>query len=290
MAQIYDEFIKGKLELGKPDIGFGLKEPDSEILESLERGKKYANITLIGPKAIESIEGFKKVIDDNPEKKLANMIYNNEFEGIIRGTIDDFLTLETYQSLIGKELAAKEIELILLEDIKGRQFYLSECSNPRGWDRESKMHGVIGVVDYMKNELCITPKVGFLTGIRHDTFTRRKENDEWPISYLKETYEDAQYGVEYFTKEQVEAKNYAIELSTALDEGCNIIVPPNGMVGNQIFRSLCLVGGGRIVAAQRANMPHPWEDNSRNEKDFEPHVKWLAAWINGKKMKQNTSD
>jgi len=280
------DFIEKRIRLGRPTIAFGLKEPDPKVLSSLKRSKKYASIILVGPPAIKKIKDFKKIISKNPEEKIAKMLFNEEVEGIIRGTIDDFKTLETYHSLIGPEAAQKEIELALLQDAFGRLFYISEGSNPRGWNRKEKMKGVIGVVEFMQKELGITPKIGFITGIRHETYQRKKKQTGWPMDYLKETYEDAEYGVRYFKKQSIEAKNYAIELNTAVEEGCNIIVPPNGMVGNQIFRAVVFLGKGKLISASRANLPHPYEDNSRNEKDFEDHVRWLVAWINSKKIEK----
>jgi predicted methyltransferase MtxX (methanogen marker protein 4) len=67
---------------------------------------------------------------------------------------------------------------------------------------------------------------------------------------------------------------------------CHIIVPQNGMVGNQIFRAVALLGGGKIVIAPRIGLAHCYEDNSRKERDYETHVKWLVAWINRKKTQQ----
>ena len=75
---------------------------------------------------------------------------------------------------------------------------------------------------------------------------------------LNQTYEDAEFIVDYFAKKGIDARNYAIEIETALKDGCNIIVPPNGMVGNQIFRTLVLVGGGKMLTGSRANLPHPY--------------------------------
>ena len=138
----------------------------------------------------------------------------------------------------------------------------------------------------MKKELGVKPKIGIITGVRHGTYDRRKETREGVIGYLNKNYEDAQEIVDYFKQKGIQIKNYAIELNSAVEDGCNIIVPPNGMVGNQIFRALCLIGGGKILTCSRANIPHPYEDNSRCEKDFEPHIKWLVAWINGRKFKK----
>ena len=37
------------------------------------------------------------------------MLFNQEIDGIVRGTIDDFKTFEAYESLIGKTKARKMI-------------------------------------------------------------------------------------------------------------------------------------------------------------------------------------
>ena len=282
----FEKIIKERIKLGKPKIAFGLKELNKEILKSLEKSKKYASIILVGPKNISRIKGFEKALSQNPEQKLAEMLFNREVDGIVRGTIDDFKTFEAYESLIGKTKAKKMIILGLLEDFYGRQFFVSEGSNPYGWAKQEKTKACEGIIKFMKEELEIKPKIGFITGVRHETYRRKKNIKKWPQSYLNQTYKDAEYCVRYFKKKKVQARNYAIEIETAVEDGCNIIVPPNGLVANQIFRTLILIGGGKILTASRTNLPHPYEDNSRSETDFEPHIRWLVAWINGKKFKK----
>ncbi len=283
----FEKIIKERIKLGKPKIGFGLKEPNKEILKSLIKSKKYAEIILIGPNAIKDVKGFKKIISEESEKELAKTLFNEEVEGIVRGTIDDFKTFEAYSALIGDKKSKEILGLALMEDFYGRQFFISNGSNPHGWTNEEKIRDCEGVIEFMKTELGIKPKIGFITGVRHETYARKKGIKEGVQGILNQTYEDAEFIVDYFAKKGIDARNYAIEIETALKDGCNIIVPPNGMVGNQIFRTLVLVGGGKMLTGSRANLPHPYEDNSRSETDFETHVQWLVAWINGRKfMKQ----
>ena len=282
----FEKIIRERIKLGKPRVAFGLKEPNKKILESLKKSQKYAFITLVGSKNISKIKGFKKILSDNPEQKLAETLFNQEIDGIIRGTIDDFKTFKAYESLIGKAKAKKMRILGLMEDFYGRQFFVSEGSNPRGWTKQEKIKACESIIKFMKEELRIKPKIGFITGVRHETYKREKNVKEWPQSYLNQTYKDANYCVKYFLKKKIQAKNYAIETETALKDNCNIIVPPNGLVANQIFRTLVLIGGGKLLTASRINLPHPYEDNSRNEIDFEPHVKWLVVWINSWKLRK----
>ncbi len=280
--KIFESFINKYLYRGKPAVAFGLAKPNKQILNSLKKVKKYASIILVGPKAISGVKGFKKVVSPEPEKTIAAMLYNNEVEGVVRGTIDDFTSREAYAALLKDKRIDKFVELGLVEDVYGRQFYISDGSNPSGWSRAEKVRSVSMIVNFMKS-LGIKPKVGCITGVRHQTFARRKNSKDTVQKLLNETYRDAEYLVKYFSKNSISIKNYAIEIETALNEGCNLVVPPNGMVGNQIFRTLVFLGGGKLLTASCINLPQPWEDNSRSETDFENHVKWLVAWINSKK-------
>jgi len=279
----FEALVNKRVKLGRPGIAFGLKEPNKSVIESLIRSKKYADIVLVGPKAIKNVKGFEKLISQEPEKELAKILFNGGVEGIVRGTIDDFKTFEAYQDLVGKENTKNMAEFGLAEDNHGRQFFLSQASNPAGWTKEEKIKDCEGVIRFIKDNLGIKPKIGCITGVRHETYKRKKNIKQGAQMFLNQTYEDAEFVVSYFRKKGIGAKNYSIEIETAMNEGCNIIVPPNGMVGNQVFRTLIFLGGGRLLTASRAYLPHPYEDNSRSETDFEPHVKWLVAWINGQK-------
>ncbi len=284
-------FFKKKIEkllqynkkLGKPTIAFGLKAPDKEILASLRRSKKYAQIILVGPKAIARIKEFKLIISNNPEKKLASMLAGNEVAGVVRGTIDDFKTYETYQQLTGEK---STLNPGLFEDPFGRQFLMTPVGNPEGWAKKERLRLAEYHAEFMM-EWGVKPKIAIFTGERHETYPRRKHIRKGVIGILNKTYEDAEWIVAELKKKGYDAKNWAIDLNPAVEDACNLLIPVNGMVGNQIFRAMH-VCGGKVLFAPRLGLSRCYEDNSRTERDFEPHVRWLVAWINSKKM--NTAD
>lgn len=276
--RFFNQKVEQLVKLGKPYIAFGLKEPNKEILESLKKGQKYADIALVGPEAIKDIEGFELIIDENPEEKLASMLANDEVEGIIRGTIDDLTTFEAYQKLTGEKCTFCPA---LLEDPLGRQFFLSPTSNPEGWEKEERLEFAQNIAEFVK-EWGIEPKIAVFTGRRHETYPRKKDIKEGVDAILNKTYEDAEWMVSNLKEKGYEVKNWAIDLDLAVEAGYNLLVPVNGMVGNQIFRVL-LFCGGKILSGTRLGPSRYYEDNSRNEKDFEFHVKWLVAMINKKK-------
>lgn len=276
--QLFNQKIKELLKLGKAKIAFGMIEPDEEILASLNKVKRYADIILVGSKAIKDIKNFEILVVDNPEKKLANMLVDKEVDGIVRGTIDDFKTHETYTKLTGEPMT---LNPGLMEAPNGHQFFLSPASNPEAWDKETRLSIAMGIANFMK-EFGLEPKIAIFSGTRHETYERKKDIKEGVTGILNQTYEDAVWITKQLDNKGYNAKNWAIDMNSALEEEYNVIIPVNGMVGNQIFR-MCLFSGGKILTCTRMNLSHAYEDNSRTEKDYEFHVKWLVAMINSKK-------
>ncbi len=279
--EIFNQKVNKLVKLGRPTIAFGLKEPDRQILKSLKHSQKYANIILVGPNTIRNVKGFELVIDNNPEQKLASMLAKDEVDGIIRGTIDDFKTYEAYEKLTEKKYT---ITPALLEDPFGRQFFLSPASNPEGWEKEERLDIAQKIANLVK-DWGIDPKIAVFTGERHETYARKKHIKNGVVGILNKTYEDAEWIVEKLIKNGYKAKNWAIDLNPAVEAGFNILIPANGMVGNQIFRVL-LFCGGKILTGTKLGLSHLYEDNSRTEKNFEFHVKWLVALINNKNKKK----
>lgn len=59
----------------------------------------------------------------------------------------------------------------------------------------------------------------------------------------------------------------------------NLIVPSNGTIGNQIFRAIVYLGKGKGLAAPSIfKGTGMYEDDSRNERDWYPHLIAASAW------------
>ena len=197
----------------------------------------------------------------------------------MRGTIDDFKTYESYQKLTGENY--DEGSPSLLADNAGRQFFLCPISNPKGWTKEERLLIAEHHADFAK-QWRLPVRVAVYTGVRHETYDRKKNIRRGVTGHLNQTYEDAEWIVAELKKRKVKAKNWAIDFNPAAAAGYTIHIPVNGLVGNQMFRML-LLNGGKILIATRFGLSHFYEDNSRTEKDFDFHIKWLVARINEKR-------
>lgn len=273
------DIILNKIEkiakLKKPKIAVGLSENNKEILKSLEKGKKYSNIILVGPDSIKNIKKFELVISNDPEEKIISMLAKKEVDGILRGTLDMFEVYDCFQK-ITKE---KSLSLpVFMEIPDGKKFFLVSASNTAAWDKNEKFKMTIELVKLMRR-FDIRPKIAVLAAERHQTYYRKRQIKKGLIGYLNKTYRDANWLVNKFEKSGFEAKNLVIDVDKAIKGGYNIILPVNGMVGNQIFR-VVLFCGGKNLATPRLGLSYAYEENSRNETDLLFHVKWLAAMIN----------
>lgn len=127
--------------------------------------------------------------------------------------------------------------------------------------------------------LKVNPKVGILTAVRKETYERKKNSDDFIQRELNKTYEDAEWLVQKL-KEKYEVFNHEIEINTAVENGCNVILPINGIVGNQIFRVFFMCGYKNLFNP-RIGLSRYYTENTRNETDFTNHIRWLVAWISG---------
>lgn len=274
----FDIIVEKLSNKKKAKIAVGLNEYDKEIIESLYRSEQYASFVLVGTDKIKDIKDFSVVIDENPEQKIIDMLINEEVDGVLRGTIDDFKTLEAYIASTGKTYS--EDSPVIMQDAAGHRFFLSPMSNTQGWEKEERLKIAHGLAIFAK-EWGINVKIAILTGVRHGTYERKKDTKDGVVGTLNKTYEDAEWIVNKLKDSNLEVKNYSVDLDIAVKDGYTIIVPVNGMVGNQIFRAI-LLSGGKLLTATYFGLDHYIEDNSRNEKDLDFHIKWLVALINKK--------
>lgn len=276
--QIFTKKIETTAMLKRPKIAFGLKEQDEKILKSLKQGIKYADIILVGTRKISIIKNFQKVVSLNPEKKIIQMLISGQVDGIIRGTLDDFKTYETY-CLLANHDRTKDVNPVLIKDIQGRYFFVCPVSNPEGWAKKDKER-IIREMDVFLKKLNITPKIAVFSGTRPTTYQRKKKIKGGVVGFLNKTFEDAEWLVKKLKSDKINITHYSIDMNKAVEDSCNLIVPVNGMIGNQWAKAIFLLGGGEMIAAPKISLKHKYEDNSRSEKNFVNHIKYLTFWIN----------
>ena len=75
-------------------------------------------------------------------------------------------------------------------------------------------------------------------------------------------------------KTSAEVKNYYILVEKAINDNCNVIIAPNGRVGNIIFRTLVLLNSWPSYGAVTFGMDKIYIDTSRDQ-SIEGYVRSL---------------
>jgi len=276
MTQKLFDFILEKAKRQRRKIAIGIIQTEyPEIIESLKRAKEYVEVISVGKK-IEGFECIPLKSDEEIGRKMVQMLKNGQIDQFVRGQIDDFGCVEEFKKEYGIDPEEKRLDLALLEDPKGHQFFLTMASNPDGQDLQDKLRFVDGITEWLSKEFKIKPKVAVMACCRPESYGKD------PV--MTQTYDEAEAVVKHLEEKGIEAKNVNVEIEKAIEWGANLILPARGTIGNQIFRVLYYLCGGKNLASptlfKKDTQYIGYEDNSRNETDWFPHLIFACAWIN----------
>lgn len=275
----FSEQVESLVRLGRPRIGFGLAKAEQSTVAGLRRCLPIAEILLVGPKTLGTIDGFEIETSAEPEGRLAELLVNGSVAGIVRGTLEDLPTRKAYEGLTGERYRASAM---ILEDPHGGEIILGPGSNLDGWTKEERLAEGIAMADFSK-QWGRVPRVAVYAAARSnridDEYLRSRAGTDEAGRYLRQTVDDAEWIVGQVKERGYSAENCGIDFDKAVAQGFNVHVALNGAVGNQILRAY-LVCGGKLVTAKLLGYSHPYEEGSKNEGDFQHHVRWLVAEIN----------
>lgn len=247
-------------------IGVGVADGAERVVRTLLPASEYHEITLFSKKEkeieeiIRDIPGkkFKVAPGEDAEEMMIRALYNNEIDGAVRGTFPSNTTM----ALLKKYEDTDSLERIaLLETADGIRFLLAPVGVDEGWTVEDKIE-LIGYSQKIAQMLNMNEKGAILSGGRLGDIGRH------PI--VDKTITDA---IE--VSERTGSDHMEILIEDAVrDHG--IIIAPDGISGNLIFRTMALLGGGKGLGAPVANLSRIFVDTSRASSDYSNAV-FLAA-------------
>lgn len=209
---------------------------------------------------IENIEKFKKyksrislIKTNDPEKEMVEHLISKKLNGIIRGSLDS----HKFLNFVKNSLNIKEINrLALLETVNGFQFFfgpvgIDECNT---FDKKIRyIRKAINQFMYLKLE----PKISILSGGRNSDFGRDERVDKL-ITIAHDV-------VKYIQKEfpDITISHDEILIENAIEKGSNLIIAPDGISGNLIYRTLVHLGEGKAYGAIYVDLNNIIIDTSR---------------------------
>ena len=238
-------------------IGIGIDRNAERVIESLASASKSNRITIFSKTDIPGTP-YDIIVGDNAEEELIRALFEGRIDAAVRGT----LPANAVMKLLKEYGHVKSLKRIaLLETQAGTRFLLAPVGVDEGWTREEKEE-FVGYARKIASAIGLSEKTAILSGGRLGDIGRHPVVDR--------TIEDAEV-----VAEKTGADHMEILIEDAVkDHG--IIIAPDGISGNLVFRTLALLGGGRAHGAPVANLSRIFVDTSRASSDYSNAV-FLAS-------------
>ena len=248
----------------KSRVGIGVGQANPHLERAVARARRFSDVVLVG-----NVRGAGEdvVLTSEPEQKLVEMLVDGTIDAAVRGTISARKTLQQLKQQTGAHQMCRSA---LLSSSDARQFFLL----PVGIDEGTSMSGRANLVmktAKLLSALNVAPKVGVLSGGRSEDKGRTEAVDL--------TLASAEALTKRLCNVGIDATNYNILIEDAV-KSSNILVAPDGVTGNLIFRTLIFLGGGKGHGAPFFGIPYTFVDTSRSGAAFGDAIIMAGALSN----------
>ena len=248
----------------KRRVGIGVGNETPELLRAVEKARRFSEVVLVGN---AENAGGDVVRASKPEQKLVEMLTSGTIDAAVRGTISARETLKQLKYQTGSR---KMCRSALLSTADGQQFFLLPVGIDEGTSTRDRNRLAVKTAQLLST-LGVTPMVGVLSGGRSEDRGRRKAVDL--------TLKSAEALTKQLQCVGIDAINYNILIEDAV-KSSNILVAPDGVVGNLIFRTLVFLGGGKGHGAPFFGIQYTFVDTSRSTAAFEDAIVVARALSN----------
>ena len=217
----------------KARVGIGVVAPQDRVIRFAEGAKDFADVVLVGYEEEIITTGTELEIINSKcqEKELVKLLVDGEIDAAVRGNLRSSETLNQLKKQMNLE---KIYRIALLKTASGDVFFLAPVGIDEGKNASEKIE-IIRRGRELLRRFDVEAKVGVLSGGRFGDVGRSEIVDK--------SLKESELIVEEVTKIGIDAKHHQILIEDAVKES-NIIIAPDGISGNLIFRTLVLLGSG----------------------------------------------
>ena len=220
-------------------------------------------------KAVESGEeaisrGYGSVAIYHDPILLAEDLRSGRIDAAVRGDLGSNEAMAAVRSVFGVD---KVLRAAFLEPAGGRMFLFSPVGIDEGWTVEEKLELARLSVRALR-PLIKDPVVGVMCGGRSSDLGR--------MAAVDRTIDDSAEVVARLVGEGIDARDVQILIEDAARE-CDVIIAPDGISGNLVFRTLHFLGGGKALGAPVLNIERPYIDTSRAKASYADSIALAAV-------------
>lgn len=230
-----ESLVSGEL----PDVKVGIGcAPGSRFVETSVRAMNNSNV----------------VVYHDPQA-LVDDLASGKIDAAVRGDMSSSELLP----LVKKALGLERLERVVLLGINGRIISSLPVGIDEGWSSDARVEMTVRAVDLMCRLGLENPCVAVMSGGRNDDRGRCKAVDH--------TLDQATEIVEALKAKGINAYDAQILIEEAIDNA-DILVAPDGITGNLMFRIMHFIGGLEAFGAPVVNSGKVFVDTSREKTDF----------------------
>lgn len=189
-------------------------------------------------------------VDEEPGRRMAEDLIGGRLDAAVRGTLPSGRTLGALKQTAG---VSRLERIVFLETAGGQKFLLAPVGVDEGYSISDKF-SLIQKGMVMASSLGLRPDVGILSGGRLGDIGRHPAVDQ-------------SLAAGELLSRISGATHYEIRIEDAI-RSCGLIIAPDGITGNLIFRTLTFLGSGISHGAPVVNIDRIFIDTSRASPGF----------------------
>ncbi len=260
MNSAFVEEIGEKARNRHARIGIGIWNADEELIASLQSATQYADLLLVGETGCNC--NLDYVSTKEPWKDLTRLLATGEIDGAVRGNLPAGRTMKA----LAAEFDIKVKRLALLE-LSGWAFLLGPVGIDEGETISDRLDLVMGGTKFLWN-MGISPQVAVLSGGRMEDLGRSQRVDQ--------SLAEGELIAARAREAGVDARHKGILIESC--KGDDIIIAPEGISGNLIFRTMLLLCGANSLGAP-VLMDKVFVDSSRARSGFDGPVMLASSMV-----------
>jgi putative methanogen marker protein 4 len=261
MDSIFVRSLQERARSRHARIGIGIWNADAELIASLQSATEYADLVLVGDPCGSCALDY--VRSKEPWKDLVRLLEDGEIEGAVRGNLPAGRTMRA----LAEQFGIRVRRLALLE-LSGWAFLLGPVGIDEGETAADRLQLLLGGARFLQDMGVTLPQAAVLSGGRMEDRGRCERVDR----SLAEGEEIAARAQEA----GVQARHKGILIESC--RGDDIVIAPEGVSGNLIFRTLLLLCGAESYGAP-VLMDRVFVDSSRARGSFDGPVMLAGAMV-----------
>ena len=190
-----------------------------------------------------------EVLLTESEDELLDMLFKKKVDAAVRGSLTSSVIMAKIKRIY------KEVYRASLLEIDDHKFLLAPVGIDEG-DTLKQKKDIIFYGAQLLYEMGVEPKIAILSGGRSEDIGRSQKIDDsiWEAEELTR-----------ITRNKYTVKHYFIMIEDAVAQGSNMILAPDGICGNLIFRSLVFLGSIKSHGAINLGIKEILIDTSRTQ-------------------------